>query len=128
MKILLLCFVTIFVLAGCGQAPDAPATTPPTTTADNQSTKPLTEAQLGVKFYPGARVVTSGETDSVLSANLETSDPSDKAVAFYENELGAKSDGGSPVATISGKKGAVQYAISITTASGVTSISILGKK
>ena len=46
-----------------------------------------------MRFYPGSKIVTSGETDEVVSANLRTADAPDKVREFYEGEPGAKATG-----------------------------------
>ena len=89
---------------------------------------PITEARLGVKIYPGATMVTSGETDEVVSANLRTPDSADKVIAFYEGEIGTKGSGDPAASTISGEKKGKKYAISINADQGSTNVSILGKK
>ena len=80
-----------------------------------------------MKIYPGATIVTSGETDEIVSANLRTPDPPAKAIAFYETELGAKGSGDPATYQISGRKGNMTYGISINTDSQ-TNISITGRK
>jgi hypothetical protein len=89
---------------------------------------PITEDRLGVKIYPGATIVTSGETDEVVSANLRTGDPAAKVIAFYEGELGTKGSGDPAAYTIAGEKKGKKYAISINADQGSTNVSILGKK
>src|SRR5664280_311370 len=87
---------------------------------------PISEAALGVKIYPGARIVTSGETDEVVSANLETTDAPAKVAQFYQQQLGLPADANSML--VSGSKGGKTYAISITPSEGGTAVSIMGKK
>jgi hypothetical protein len=111
--------VAAFVV-GCGDSK-------PAATGSQDASGPITEAKLGVKIYPGATIVTSGETDEVVSANLRTSDPVQKVVAFYEAELGAKASGDSVTYQISGPKGGKTYAIAINN-DGPTNVSIMGKK
>src|SRR5579862_4236104 len=77
-----------------GTAADAPKTT----SGNHDPGGPISEERLGVKIYPGAKLVTSGETDEVVSANLFTTDPADQVVKFYAAELGAKING--PTLTI----------------------------
>jgi hypothetical protein len=88
---------------------------------------PISEARLGLKLYPGATIVTSGETDDVVSANLRTPDPAEKVIAFYERELGAKGSGDRASYQLSGSKGGKTYAIAINN-DGATNVSIMGKK
>ena len=115
--------VAAFV-AGCG---NSKTDSNQTATGSHDASGPITEAKLGVKIYPGATIVTSGETDEVVSANLRTSDPVQKVVAFYETELGAKASGDSVTYQISGQKGGKTYAIAINN-DGSTNVSIMGKK
>jgi hypothetical protein len=110
---------TVFV-AGCGNSTaDA--------SGNHDATGPITEARLGVKIYPGAAIVTSGETDEIVSANLRTPDPAAKVSAFYEAELGAKATGDLASYQISGRKGGRSYGITINN-DGNTNVSIMGKK
>ena len=109
MKYLLL-FAAVAFVAGCGDSK-------PAATGNHDASGPITEARLGLKIYPGATIVTSGETDEVVSANLRTSDPVAKVTAFYETELGAKASGDTVTYQISGQKG-----------DGMTNVSIMGKK
>jgi hypothetical protein len=102
--------------AGCGSS-----------TTEATGSGPITEARLGVKIYPGASIVTSGETDEIVSANLRTSDPVEKVREFYEGEVGAKATGDATNYQISGQKGTKKYAIAINN-DGNTNVSIMGKK
>ncbi len=117
-------FLLIAILAfasGCGGAKtDATGTAAPA--------GPISEERLGVKIYPGATMVTSGETDEVVSANLRTPDPAAKVIAFYEAELSAKGSGDPAAYTISADKKGKKYAISINADQGSTNVSIMGKK
>ena len=110
----------IIFAAGCG-SPNADAT------GNHDASGPITEARLGVKIYPGATIVTSGETDEVVSANLRTSDSVDKVKAFYEAELGVKATGDAALYELSGQKGGKKYFIAINN-DGNTNVSIMGKK
>jgi hypothetical protein len=118
---------TFFLLAimafacGCGASKTA-------TTATPAPAGPITEDRLGLKIYPAATIVTSGETDEVVSANLRTPDSADKVIAFYEAELGAKGSGDPAAYTISADKKGRKFAISINTDQGATNVSIMGKK
>jgi hypothetical protein len=59
----------------------------------------VTEADLGVPFYPGATVLRQGATkmaageDSTVMVPMETRDAPDKVVAFYRDKLKAMSTG-----------------------------------
>ena len=123
MKYLLL-FAAIALVVGCGGSKTDSKTD---ATGNHDASGPITEAKLGVKIYPGATIVTSGETDEVVSANLRTSDPVAKAVAFYETELGAKATGDTVTYQISAQKGGKTYFIAINN-DGMTNVSIMGKK
>ena len=114
----------ITFVAGCG---DSTADSKPAATGNHDASGPITEAKLGVKIYPGARIVTSGETDEIVSANLRTPDPVEKVIAFYETELGAKASGDSVNYQISGQKGSKKYVIAINN-DGSTNVSIMGRK
>jgi hypothetical protein len=87
---------------------------------------PISEARLGLQIYPGARIVTSGETDEIVSANLETADAPAKVAQFYQQQLGQSADANSMM--VSGSKGGKTYAISITPSEGGSAVSIMGKK
>ena len=110
-------------MAGCG---NSNADSKPET-GSHEAGGPITEARLGLKIYPGATIVTSGETDEIVSANLRTADPAAKVIAFYENELGAKGAGDAAGYQISGQKSGKKYVISINN-DGNTNVSIMGKK
>lgn len=117
--------LTAFCLISCekkGVAPAAPAA--PAANGNHDASGPLTEAKLGLKFYPGSRVVTSGETAEVLSVNLETSDEVAKVLAFYEAELGAKATGGKIKVT----KDKRLTIVSTAPSGGGTAVSIMVKK
>lgn len=122
MKTLLLAITlaaTVFT-AGCGNsATDA--------SGNHDAGGPITEARLGLKIYPGAAIVTSGETDDIVSANLRTPDPAAKVSAFYETELSAKATGDGAGYQISGQKGSRKFVVSINN-DGNTNVSIMGKK
>ena len=89
--------------AGPAPAAGAPCKTTPTPV----QTATVTEADLGVPFYPGAKLdggaVSSGPDGSSASANLVTTDPPEKVLAFYRERLKALAagrelaDGGSKV-------------------------------
>lgn len=100
----------------------APA--PPAASGNHDASGPLTEAKLGLKYYPGARVVTSGETSDLFSANLQTSDEPAKVIAFYETELGVKATGGKIKTT----KDNHLMVVSTAPSEGGTAVSIMVKK
>ena len=111
--------------AGAGSGDAAPAASGGGGSHD--ASGPISEAALGVKIYPGAKIVTSGETAEVVSANLQTADAPEKVVEFYRKELGLPAEG--PAATeVSGKKNNRLYVISVNRSEGVTSVSIMAKK
>lgn len=113
-------FAATVIVAGCGNSTaDA--------SGNHDASGPITEARLGLKIYPGAAIVTSGETDEIVSANLRTPDPPAKVIAFYETELSAKGAGDLATYEISGQKGGRNYAITINN-DGATNVSIMGKK
>jgi hypothetical protein len=100
-----------------------------TNTGSHDTGGPITEAKLGLKIYPGAKIVTSGETAEIVSANLRTADAPDKVIAFYEAELGSKGEGDAQTAyTISGTKAGRKFAVSLNSVDGTTSVSIMGRK
>ncbi|MEO6738927.1 MAG: hypothetical protein ABIP20_01655 [Chthoniobacteraceae bacterium] len=123
MKRILLIAVT-GILAGCGPKQSDTAVKPNNTSHDVAG--PISETKLGVKIYPGARIVTSGETAEIVSANLETADSSDKVATFYQGQLGLAADPASK--RVSGTKGGRKFAISIVPSGGGTAVSIMGKK
>src|ERR1039457_3842638 len=123
MKYLLL-FAAIALVVGCGGSKTDSKTD---ARGNHAASGPITEAKLGVKIYPGATIVTSGETDVVVRPNLLTSDPVAKAVAFYETELGAIATGDTVTYQISAQKGGKTYFIAINN-DGMTNVSIMGKK
>jgi hypothetical protein len=120
MKTCLLLAIMALAL-GCGGSKTA-------TTETQAAAGPISEARLGVKIYPGSTIVTSGETDEVVSANLRTPDSAAKVIVFYEAELAAKGSGDPAAYTIAGEKKGKKYAISVNADQGSTNVSILGKK
>lgn len=112
-----------FCLISC-EKKEAVAPAAPAANRNHDASGPLTEATLGLKFYPGSRVVTSGETAEVLSANLETSDEVAKVIAFYEAELGQKATGGKIKVT----KNNHLTIVSTAPSGGGTAVSIMVKK
>ncbi len=123
MKIALILAIA-FSLASC--QPEEKSAGSVASSGNHDTAGPISEEKLGVKIYPGARIVTSGETSDVVSANLETGDPSAKVVEFYEQELGAKAKPGA--AMISAKKSGRTYVVSFAPSGGGTAISIMVKK
>lgn len=97
-----------------------------TSSGSHDPSGPISETKLGVKIYPGARIVTSGETDEIVSANLETADAPATVAQFYQQQLGQPADANSMM--VSGSKGGITYAISITPSGGGSAVSIMGKK
>jgi uncharacterized protein (DUF2345 family) len=90
--------------------------------------KPITEAELGIPFYAGAKVLSAAGTDRAVTASLETTAPIAEVIAFYEKELGAKAAKDSGLISIDGRKGGKSYSIVMTTGAGKTSIMIMGEK
>ncbi len=112
------------VLAGCVGNFGGP---PPKNAGDShEGGEPITEAALGVKFYPGSCVVIGGVADDVVSANLETGDAPEKVGAFYQAELGLAPD--PAMRRVTGTKGGRHYVISIVPYGEGSTISIIGKK
>src|SRR5579872_4603317 len=62
--LLLLLFAAIAVATGCGSTN---ADSKPAASVNHDTIGPITEARLGIKIYPGAAIVTSGETDEIVS-------------------------------------------------------------
>jgi hypothetical protein len=63
---------------------------PISATTDNK----MTEADLGIAIYPGAEQAAGGAKlnlggGPMVSANFLTSDPKDKVIAFYKDQLGS---------------------------------------
>ena len=87
----------------------------------------VTESSLGLKFFPEARVVTSGETAELVSANLQVAKPSAEVVKFYENELGLPESGKSS-GTFKGEKHGKVTVVSINSDASGTNVSIMRKK
>ena len=113
-------------LVGCGPKNEtATADAPKENTGNHDAGGPITEAKLGVKIYPGARIVTSGETDEVVSANLETPDSAEKVTQFYEKELGTAKDASGMVMA---KKNGRTYVVNAIPSGALTAVSIMGKK
>ena len=126
MKTLLLLALTVGSL-GCNKKPiDAPPPPgkkePPPVAAG-----PISEEILGIKIFPGARIVHSGDSAQLVSANLRASEPGAEIVKFYEQELGIPESGRASGA-VSGTKGNISYGISVIPGKAVTEVSILGTK
>ncbi len=81
-----------------------------------------------VAIYPGAKIVSNGENNGVIGANLEVMDSRDHVIAFYAKELGVPvSPGGS--GSLAGQKGGHKITIIVTDAGkGKTSVSIIEPK
>lgn len=78
-----------------------------------------------VALYPGSKIVTNGENNGVIGANLETTDSEAQVVAFYEKELGAKQSAGA----IKGSKNGHETTVIVTPAGpGKTAVSIIQPK
>jgi uncharacterized lipoprotein len=123
--------LVLTLLIGCKPKSESSATPAQngaaTSSGNHDATGPISEGALGLKIYPGARIVTSGETAEVVSANLQTTDSAEQVVKFYQNELGLPTDA-APTMDLTGKKNNRMYAISVNRSEGLTSASILGKK
>jgi hypothetical protein len=123
--------LALILLAGCKTKSETSATPAQngaaTSSGNHDATGPISEAALGLKIYPGSRIVTSGETPEVVSANLETTDSADQVLKFYLKELGLPADA-APTMDLSGKKNNRMYAVSVGRSEGLTAVSILGKK
>lgn len=103
-------------------APDKPPEAAPA-----QPSGPLSEERLGLKIFPGAKIVTSGETAEIVSMNLRTGEPPAAAIKFYEQEL-ALPESGKGSGTVVGTKNKIRYAVSVMPEGANTNISIMGKK
>ncbi len=106
------------------------ALTPDNTAPQAQEDAPMTEGRIGIKFYPGARVVTGGETPELISANLETTVSIQKVVEFYQRETPQLVLSGDPSnamfeGEIEGKKTVLS---AMPTNGGGTAISIIVRK
>jgi hypothetical protein len=130
MKLAALVAAAILGLAACSPKPSSTsgdaATSSSAPSRNHDASGPITEAKLGVKIYPGARIVTSGETDEVVSANLETGDGVAKVCEFYQKELGSEGPAGS--VHVTGTKNGRLYVVSLAPSGTGTAISIMGKK
>jgi len=116
-------------LAGCAEEPQP---NPKTATKPAASASPslaVTETSLGLPFYPGAKVAGGRSQGNLANADLETSDPPEKAVGFYANVLGVKASWKGPVTWLEGKKGEFKYAITVTAEKGKpTEIAIMAER
>lgn len=132
--------VLIFVImvAGCGNADDAKPSIVQTKSvqaagetqvAAPQTETPPTSGEFPLALYPKSDVLSKNMHDKTVQADIESGDPVDKVIAFYEKELGAKSDGRSPMTTIMGDKAGYHFAVIIAPKQGKkAAISILGEK
>lgn len=122
----LLPLVLALSLVSCGQKDGPAKPTPPKAASGNHDAAgPITEAKLGVKIYPGSRIVTSGETAEIVSANLETGDAAEKVIKFYEEELGTAKDASG---MIKAKKDGRTFVVNAVPSGAGTAVSIMGKK
>lgn len=113
-------------LCACGPKNEVSTSdAPKNATGSHDAGGPITEAKLGVKIYPGARIVTSGETGEVVSANLETSDAPEKVIKFYEGELGTARDQSGMVMA---KKNGRTFVVNAVPSGAGSAVSIMGKK
>ncbi|MEO6787220.1 MAG: hypothetical protein ABI318_13900 [Chthoniobacteraceae bacterium] len=122
----LISLALVLTLCGCGPKNEVSTSdAPKNSTGSHDAGGPITEAKLGVKIYPGARIVTSGETEEVVSANLETSDAPEKVIKFYEQELGAAKDSSGMVMA---KKNGRTFVVNAVPSGAGSAVSIMGKK
>src|SRR4051812_26876074 len=121
----LLPLVLVLGLDGCWPKSSSSGDTPKAASGNHDAAGPITEEKLGVKLYPGAKIVTSGETSEIVSANLQTSDPADKVTKFYEKELGASADASGSIMT---KKSDRTFVVSVMAEGSGSVVSIMGKK
>ena len=113
---------------GCNKKPvDAPAPPGKKDAAAAVPAGPISEENLGIKIFPGAKIVSSGESPQIVSANLRAREPGAAIVKFYELELGLP-ESGRAAGAVSGTKGDISYGISVIPGNSVTEISILGTK
>jgi hypothetical protein len=122
-KLLLLALFLSFV--ACDKKPVSGP--PPPGKKESAAVEPISEEKLGVKIFPGAKIITSGEAGEIVSANLRTSEPGAAVVKFYEQELGIP-ESGRTSGTVAGTKNNIQYGISVIPSDGTTNVSIMGKK
>lgn len=81
-----------------------------------------------VAIYPGAKIVSNGENNGVIGANLEVADAPAKVIAFYAKELGVTPDP-SGAGNLKGKKGGHELTILVVPSGpGKTSVSIIQPK
>jgi hypothetical protein len=128
MKLAAFAFAVAVVLglAGCSPKPGSGNKPASSSSGNHDASGPISEAKLGLKIYPGARMVTSGETDEVVSANLETGDSVAKVCEFYQKELGSEGPPGS--VHVTGTKNGRLFVVSLAPSGTGTAISIMGKK
>jgi hypothetical protein len=131
MKLAALAAAAVLGLAACGPksgSGDQPASSSSSSAPSrNQgASTSISEAKLGIKIYPGARIVTSGETAEVVTVDLATSDPVAKVCEFYQKELGSEGPPGS--VHVTGTKNGRTYVVSLAPSGTGTAISIMGKR
>jgi hypothetical protein len=119
-----LLFAAMGALAGCAANFGGP--TPKKGGDSHDAGDPISEATLGLRFYPGACVVIGGVAEDVVSANLETGDAPEKVGTFYQAELGLTLD--PSMRRLTGTKGGRHFVISIVPFGEGATISIIGKK
>ncbi|HTQ09968.1 MAG TPA: hypothetical protein VMI31_07865 [Fimbriimonadaceae bacterium] len=115
--------------AGCSKEASLPASPPKVRVAASPAPAPVTEAALGLPFYPGATVKGGRAQGKLVNADLETSDAPGKALEFYEKALGVKAIWRAPVTWFEGSKGGYKYAVTVMAQKGQkTEISIMGER
>src|ERR1044072_3698868 len=137
MRVLIVLTLAAALLAGCGSdtnqtAGGTPAPTgksaPGATEGSSASPAPTISPanDTGIPIYPGAKVLTRHDKDKTVNAEIETTDPFEKVVAYYEKELSAKRKGNESLVTIEGAKGEYSYGIVIAPKQGgLTAVSVL---
>ncbi len=71
-------------------------------------------SNLDVPVYPKAKIIMSGENQGIMGTNFETTDPREKVIAYYEEQLGTKQASGA----IKASKAGHQITVIITDAGG----------
>ena len=81
-----------------------------------------------VAIYPRAKILSHGENNGVIGANLEVAEATPKVIAFYAKELGITPDP-SGAGNLKGKKAGHDITIIVVPAGpGKTSVSIVQPK